>query len=135
MSSQGSEGSIRAMITAIGGMPEGTIGFNFEGKISAQDYETVLAPGLKQATETGEIRCLCVLGDDFDGYELSGLWADLKMGTDYEFHHRGAFKRIAVVSDADWIRHAVGALGWMAPGELKVFGGEELEDAKAWVAG
>lgn len=122
------------MIETIDDMPAGTVGLNFEGKISSDDYAQVLAPALEQAVRRGEIRCLCRLGADFDGYELSGLWADLKMGADYELHHRGAFERIAIVSDADWIRHAVGAFGWMGPGALKVFADAELADAKAWVA-
>jgi hypothetical protein len=32
--------------------------------------------------------------------------------------HHSAFKRIAVVSDKDWVAHALHALAWMVPGEL-----------------
>jgi hypothetical protein len=49
--------------------------------------------------------------------------------------HHSAFKRIAVVSDKDWVAHAVHAFAWMVPGELAVFGLDDLERAKEWAAG
>ncbi len=49
--------------------------------------------------------------------------------------HHSKFKRIAVVSDRDWVAHAMHAFAWMIPGELKVFGLGELDAAKEWAAG
>ncbi len=42
---------------------------------------------------------------------------------------------MAVVTDKEWIAHTLHALGWMVPGELKLFGLDELEQAKQWAAG
>jgi stage II sporulation SpoAA-like protein len=41
--------------------------------------------------------------------------------------------RPAIVGDADWLRHAIHGLGWLMPGEVKIFGLGELDDAKVWV--
>jgi hypothetical protein len=41
---------------------------------------------------------------------------------------------MAIVSDADWIRHAMSVFGWMVPGEAGVFPAAELDAATAWVA-
>ena len=43
--------------------------------------------------------------------------------------------RVAIVTDTDWILHTLHALGWLVPGELKIFGMDELEQAKQWAAG
>jgi hypothetical protein len=49
-------------------------------------------------------------------------------------HHHSAFKRIAVVTDKEWMVHAIHALAWMVPGEIKVFGLDDLDAAKQWAA-
>ena len=64
-----------------------------------------------------------------------GLIEDLKLGLGALIQHHSAFKRIAVVSDKDWVVHALHAFAWMVPGELKLFGLDELERAKEWAAG
>lgn len=40
-----------------------------------------------------------------------------------------------MVTDQEWLVRAAGLLGWMAPGEFKVFPTAELEQAKAWISG
>lgn len=64
-------------------------------------------------------------------------WADngvVTVGRCFYIHHYSAFKRVAVVTDKQWIVHAVHALAWMVPGEFKVFGLDELDGAARWVA-
>ena len=46
-----------------------------------------------------------------------------------------AWKRTALVTDVDWITHALHLFAWLTPGEVKAYGLDGLEDAKAWVAG
>ncbi len=42
--------------------------------------------------------------------------------------------RMAVVTDSNAIRHAMGMFGWMVPGTFEVFGLDERSDAIAWAA-
>jgi hypothetical protein len=123
------------MIEPIQDMPAGAIGFDFTGKISRRDYDEVLIPALQAAFEGKEVRCLCVLGPDFDGYEAGAVWEDVKTGAKFGVGHLSAWKRTALVTDVDWIRHATTLFGWLAPGELRLFPVEELAHAKTWVAG
>jgi SpoIIAA-like len=51
-----------------------------------------------------------------------------------EFHHRKDWKRLAVVSEHDWIAKAMELFAWAMPGDLRVFDLGELDDAKAWTA-
>lgn len=123
------------MIERIAEMPEGTIGFRFSGKVSRADYDDVLIPGLTEVFEGGEVRCLCQLGPGFEGYEAGAVWEDLKTGAKFGAGHFSAWKRVALVTDVDWVRHMTTLFGWMTPGELELFSLDELEQAKGWVAG
>ena len=123
------------MIERIADMPEGTLGFVFSGEITRADYEETLIPPIREAIESEqEIRCLCQLGQEFDGYEAGAVWEDLKTGATYGFGHLSAWRRIALVTDIEWIRHATALFGWMSPGELRLFAADQLDDAKDWVA-
>ena len=124
------------MIEPIEEMPKGTIGFCFSGEVSRADYDDVLVPALNEAFESGEpVRCLCQLGPGFEGYEAGAVWEDIKTGARFGVGHLPAWKRTALATDVEWVQHVTALFGWMAPGELKVFSIEELEQAKSWVAG
>ncbi len=60
---------------------------------------------------------------------------DLKLGSGALLQHHSAFKRIAVVSDKEWVAYTLHALARMVPGELALFGLDELQRAKGWAAG
>ena len=62
-------------------------------------------------------------------YSPGAVWADTKLWAG----HRTGWKRVAVVSDADWLEHSVRAFGWLVPGKIKVFETDDLDEAKEWV--
>ena len=76
--------------------------------------------------ETGEIRIVEVIAHDYEGFGRGGLVEDLKLGFGALFQHHSAFRRVAVVSDKEWVAHTLHALAWMVPGELAIFGLDEL---------
>jgi hypothetical protein len=47
--------------------------------------------------------------------------------------HLTQFSRIAVVSDLEWIRHAMRVFAPLIPGEVHVFADAELDKAKTWI--
>ncbi|NGO74137.1 STAS/SEC14 domain-containing protein [Streptomyces sp. YC504] len=112
------------------GLPAGVVGFEASGEISADDYRDVVVPAIVDAAEAGEVRFLLVVRD-FDGMSSGAVWQDLKVGTE----HLGSWKRIALVTDIEWMKHLTSLFGWMTPGETKVFPLAEREAAAAWVAG
>lgn len=116
------------MIRVLDGMPPGTVGFEAVGKVTADDYRDVLAPVVK---DQEELRLLYVLGHEFDAYAPGAAWEDVKLW----FGHLRSWKRIAIVSDADWIEHSMRTLGWMVPGDIKVFETDEVQEAKRWLVG
>jgi hypothetical protein len=70
-----------------------------------------------------------VLGHESPDYTAGAAWEDTKLG----LGHLRSWERIAVVGDADWLRHAIHGLGWIVPGEVRVFGTDELDSAREWV--
>ena len=117
------------MISQLTELPEGVIGFEATGKIAAEDYRDVVVPALEQAAKTGDVRFIIVMRN-FDGITGGALWQDLRMGIE----HLRSWKRIALVTDIDWMTHLTSLFGWMTPGETKTFPLDRQDDAIRWVA-
>ena len=122
------------MIEFLPDMPEGVAGIRVSGRITGEDQRGV-TPTMEQIAKTGEIRIVEVIASDYAGFGPGGLAADLKLGFGTLLGHHSAFKRIAVVTDKEWVAHTLHALAWMVPGELRLFSLEDLERAKQWAAG
>jgi len=118
------------MIKELSDMPAGVIGFEASGRLRAEDYRDVILPALERAAAAGEVRFLIVMRD-FDGMSGGALWQDLKVGIE----HLRAWKRIALVTDIEWMRRLTDLFGWMTPGETKTFPLTQLDEAAAWAAG
>ena len=119
------------MIKVMEGLPDNVLGVEASGKVNDDDYEQVLIPALrKQRDAHTKIRFIYVLGDDFDGWSMGAVWEDAKLG----LKDPRAWEKVAIVSDKDWLKRAFQALGWMFPGEVRVFDLAELGAAKAWAA-
>ncbi|WP_370618432.1 STAS/SEC14 domain-containing protein [Mumia sp. Pv 4-285] len=119
------------MIRLINDMPPGTVGLEAVGKVTEEDYRDVLVPAVNAALERGDVRLLYVLGEDFGSYAPGAVWADTKLWA----RHIKGWKRVAIVSDADWLENSVKAFGWMMPGDIKVFETDDVDDAKEWLVG
>ncbi len=122
------------MIERLSDMPEGVTGIRVSGRLSGDDIRE-FEPAMDGIVVNGEIRIVEVIAPDYEGYGPGGLAEDLKVGFGALFKHHSAFKRIAVVSDKAWVAHTLHAVAWMIPGELQVFGIDELDRAKEWAAG
>lgn len=123
------------MLEPIDGMPPGTLGWRSVGKLQPEDYTEVFVPAFREKLDAGEeIRMLFVVGEDF-GETPGAMWQDAKAGVELGFGHLKAWKRVAFVTDVEWMRRAFKAFAWMAPGEAKLFSESELDAAKAWVGG
>jgi len=112
-------------------MPDNVVAASAVGKVTGDDYETVLIPLVEQKLDVyDKLRLLYYLGPEFSGYEAEAMWDDAKIG----FAHFTSWEKVAVVTDDEWIRRSVKAFGFMMPGEVKLFGTEQLGEAKGWVA-
>jgi hypothetical protein len=119
------------VIRELENLPENVLGVEAIGKVTDEDYEQVLVPAVaKQRDAYGKVRFVYVLGEEFDGWTLGALWDDAKLG----MKDMRSWEKTAVVTDKDWLQHAVKGFGWMVPGEVRVFGLDARDDAVEWAA-
>jgi hypothetical protein len=118
------------MIKELADLPAGVIGFEISGTVHADDYRDVVLPEVQRAYASDEFRFVIVI-PEFRGISGGALWQDLKVGVE----HLHAWKRIALVTDIDWVRHITALFGWMTPGDVEVFPLAQREEAIAWAAG
>jgi hypothetical protein len=121
------------MVERIEEMPAGTIGFRVVSDLTADDYRDQIEPALAAAAEAGEVRLLFEIGAGF-GMDAGAVIEDAKTGLKLGLGHMKSWKRTAIVTDVEWIRKSIKAFGFMAPGEVRAFGLEQLGAAKVWVA-
>jgi hypothetical protein len=119
------------MLTVLDGLPDNVLGLEATGEVTRDDYRETLLPAVRRQRETyGKIRLLYVLGEDYDGYTAGAMWEDEKLLDGNPF----AWERIAVVTDSTSVRALVRTFGWMIPGGVRLFGADEVEQAKEWVS-
>lgn len=118
------------MIEELSGLAPGVIGFEVTGTVKAEDYRDVILPALERAAANGEVRFVIVI-PEFKGMSGGALWQDLKVGIE----HFRAWKRIALVTDIEWMNFMTTLFGWMTPGEVRHFALGQRDEAIAWVAG
>ncbi|OQX69332.1 MAG: hypothetical protein B6A08_05455 [Sorangiineae bacterium NIC37A_2] len=124
------------MIEVLPDFPSDVLAFRLKGTLTREDYENVLMPKVRRAFDDGsEVRVYLEVGHDFVGQEKGAIWEDLKMGFEYGLSHRDQWKKIAVVTDLEWLARAIVLFGWLAPGEILLFTFEHQLKAKSWVCG
>jgi hypothetical protein len=122
------------MIEILTDMPTGVTGIKVSGRLRGEDLREI-RPAVDELVKSGDVRIVEVVGPDYEGFGPGGLVEDLKLGLGPVFRNHAAFKRIAFVCDKEWAIHMLHAIGWMVPGELKLFRLDELDQAKQWAAG
>jgi hypothetical protein len=111
--------------------PDSVLAFEAVGKLERSDYRDVLDRAVQtMIQERGEVRFVYVLGDQFEGFSVGAGLEDAKLGLDAH----SKWKRCAIATNHDWVRHALSMFGWMFPGEVKVFDSADVPAAIAWAA-
>ncbi|AKC39859.1 MULTISPECIES: SpoIIAA family protein [Mycobacteroides] len=121
------------MIETLTDMPDGVVGFRVSGKLAGDELRD-FAPTIEQSLKSDELRIVEVIASDYEGFGPGGLAEDLELGFGMLFQRHSSFKKIAVVTDKEWVAHTLHVLGWMVPGEIALFGLDELDRAKAWAS-
>ncbi len=118
------------MIEIIPGMADTVIAVNVTGKLTGEDYKSVLIPAVEDLlTKQERIRLLCRFESDVS-FSGSALWQDAALG----LKNLAKWEKIAIVTDTDWLRQSTRFFSFMVPGEIKVFTDDQLEKAKTWIA-
>jgi hypothetical protein len=119
------------MIERLQDLPAGVDGLRAKGKVTREDYETVLQPILEAARSQGRrIRLLYHFGPEFEGFTAAGAWEDARLG----LHYLRLFERCAIVTDIGWVRESTRLVGALMPCPVKTFNNREWQDALAWLS-
>ncbi|NNC88900.1 MAG: STAS/SEC14 domain-containing protein [Akkermansiaceae bacterium] len=118
------------MITILPDLPKYVAGFRASGKVTAEDYESVLMPALDAAVaEGGPIRLLYILEASLTDFTLGAMWDDARTG----WSHLQDFERVALVSDSPTVRGLLHAFHFMMPKSFAIFGLDEEAEAREWI--
>ncbi|GGB35964.1 hypothetical protein GCM10011316_05130 [Roseibium aquae] len=119
------------MIELISGTPEGTLEFKITGKVTNEDYDSVLTPAIEKALQEHErIKVLVQVGPGFEGYTLDAAWDDTKLG----MRHWKGFERAALVTDVGWIKTSIKAFSFALPYPVQTFDLEDHDEARRWLS-
>ena len=115
------------MIELIDDLPRNVVGISVTGRVTKDECRDILVPAIAKSLRWRDnIRLYYELGSRFPG---SG-WDDLDLG----FEHASRCERIAIVTDIAWVRLTVKAIRFLIPGEIRVFGTLETDEARAWIS-
>lgn len=119
------------MIETLNDTPDNVAGFRATGKVTKDDYKTVIEPHVeKLAKENDEVNFLMLMDTDFENYTAGAISQDMLLG----FKELTKWNRVAVVSDSENLIKATNAFSVLAPGSYKGFLKEEYLDAINWVS-
>lgn len=118
------------MIERLENFPDEVVAFSAKGRVTKRDYEQVLIPNFEAALHRHrKIRLYYELGPQFTGIDPGALWEDLKTGVE----HFNSWDRMAIVTETEWIKHALNAFRFLLPGQLRVFPITQTAEARAWI--
>jgi hypothetical protein len=119
------------MVEKIPDLPDNVLGFTAKGKVTANDYESIIIPAVEEMfSRQRKVRFLYHLGEDFSGIEAAAAWDDVRLG----LKHLTGWEKMALISDVDWIRRAVKIFGLAITGRVRVFHNRDLAEAKRWIS-
>ena len=111
------------------GFPDNVVAVSCKGRVTKNDYDTVLVPTVEKALKTHNMYVYYEAGPNFGGIDPAAAWEDFKVGME----HFARWERVAVVTDVDWIRHTMQIFSFIMPGDMRVFPVAEAKQAHAWI--
>jgi hypothetical protein len=118
------------MLRLLEGFPDDVVAISALGRVTRRDYEETLIPCVDAAlARHPKIRCYYELVGPFEGFDAGAAWDDLRLG----IGHFTRWERIAIVTDVEWIRGAFRVFRFLFPGDMRIFGADQVRPARAWI--
>ncbi|MCO6383911.1 STAS/SEC14 domain-containing protein [Oceanicola sp. 502str15] len=116
--------------TLLPDFPPDVLAVTGQGTIDASAYEDVLRPALNDKLRRhADIRLLYILDESFEGFTAGAAVSDARLG----MSHLHDFSRIAVVTDAGWVSHAVRLFAPLIAAPLRVFTLSQRRAEETWI--
>ncbi|AXA33494.1 STAS/SEC14 domain-containing protein [Francisella adeliensis] len=97
-----------------------------EGKLTHKDYVETLIPKFEELAGKGKLKVLVIMSN-FEGIEVKAMLDDLKTAV----KHRKDFEKVAVVTEADWIKVGLNVFKGIVSADVKTFHDEK--SASIWM--
>jgi len=104
------------------------ISATINGKITMEDIEKI-HPLIHDIVKNGNKVDFFFELINFKGYDLKGLWADLKVDS----AHISDYGKMAFVGEKEWQQWAAEATDFFTSSEVKYFNLTEKKEAKRWI--
>ncbi|MFQ5952041.1 MAG: STAS/SEC14 domain-containing protein [Candidatus Omnitrophota bacterium] len=118
------------MIEILPESQDNVLGIKASGKVTAEDYETVLIPKLDSLlAEHARGKFLYYLPEEFEGFEVGAMWDDAK----YYAGHSDKFDKVALVGGPKWIEWTTKIAGLFVKAEIKTFSEDQMDEAWSWL--
>lgn len=110
----------------------GLLRIRASGRLETSDYDDFV-PRFEQLAgrKPGTVPMVIELAPDFAGWDLGGLWRDLK----FVGRHKDGFGRIAIVGDSKWEERGTKLSDPPFRAEMKFFQPSEHRTAEEWAKG
>ena len=100
------------------------------GRLEDEDYNRFVPQFERIAErEAGTVPMVIELAPDFSGWDLGGLWRDLK----FDIRHKDCFGRIAIIGDSKWEEWGTEMSSSLFRAEMKFFQPSQRSHAESWV--
>ena len=100
------------------------------GRLEDEDYNRFVPQFERIAErEAGTVPMVIELAPDFSGWDLGGLWRDLK----FDVRHNDRFGRIAIIGDSKWEEWGTEMSSSLFRAEMKFFQPSQRSHAESWV--
>lgn len=100
------------------------------GKLDKADYEK-LVPTVEQMLQRHDKINMLVILRDFHGWTAGALWEDIK----FDVKHFADIDKLALVGDSRWETGMAVFCKPFTKAKVKYFNIDDLEAARAWIAG
>jgi SpoIIAA-like len=121
---------ITPMIEHLTDFPSNVVAFVCRGRVTKADYDSVLVPVVMNALKKHDkVRLYYETGADFTSIDPGAAWEDFTVGME----HFMRWERMAVVTDVEWIKHAMHFFSFLMPGKMKVFSRSDAALAREWI--
>lgn len=118
------------MIERLTGFPDNVVAVRASGEVTRSDYLQAVVPAAEAAmAKHAKVRVFIEIEEDADP-SMGMILEDAVFGT----RHLMSWGRIAIVSDAGWVKRAYAFLRPIMPFEMKMFPLGEAGAARGWIA-
>jgi hypothetical protein len=115
------------MIETLEDTGSGTLGFKLSGKLHDEDYKHFVPAVEAAVKQHGKVPLLAQF-QDFHGWDLKGLWDDIKFATEY----CNKVERIAMMGETRWEEWMTRVCKPFTLANVNCFDRHELDAAWSW---